>query len=112
MAASEIPLTLDPGILHRPLRDQFEAFLDEHRAGIRACLDGLSEERARKSLVPSKTTLLGLVKHAAFVERVLINHPLLPLSARAGDKQALVHRCCTVTSIEPGASGSARLART
>ncbi|MGQ5260883.1 DinB family protein [Micromonospora sp. ZYX-F-536] len=34
------------------------------------CLDGLTEEQARRSLVPSRTTLLGLVKHATFVERV------------------------------------------
>ena len=49
---------------------QFEAFIDEHRAALDACLDGLSEEQARRRLVPSKTTLLGLVKHATFVERV------------------------------------------
>ena len=35
-----------------------------------ASLDGLSDEQARRRLVPSRTTLLGLVKHAAFVERV------------------------------------------
>lgn len=34
------------------------------------CLDGLSEEQASRSLVPSATTLLGLVKHAIFVEKV------------------------------------------
>ena len=34
------------------------------------CLDGLTEEQARRSLVPSRTTLLGLVKHATFVEKV------------------------------------------
>jgi hypothetical protein len=53
-----------------PLRAQFEAFLDAHRAGLAGCLDDLTEEQARRSLVPSLTTLLGLVKHAAFVERV------------------------------------------
>jgi len=53
-----------------PLREQFETFLDEHRAALGACLDGLTEEQARRSLVPSRTTLLGLVKHATFVERV------------------------------------------
>ncbi len=37
---------------------------------ITACLDGLTDAEARARLVPSKTTLLGLVKHAAFVERV------------------------------------------
>ncbi len=53
-----------------PIRIQFESFLDEHRAELTACLDGLSEQQARRSLVPSKTTLLGLVKHATFVEQV------------------------------------------
>ncbi len=47
-----------------------EAFVDEHREMLRTCLDGLTEEQARRRLVPSATTLLGLVKHAAFVERV------------------------------------------
>ncbi|ANS78951.1 protein of unknown function DUF664 [Serinicoccus hydrothermalis] len=46
------------------------AFIDQHRAMLRASLHGLTEEEARASLVPSPTTLLGLVKHAAFVERV------------------------------------------
>ncbi|WP_410814165.1 DinB family protein [Micromonospora sp. 067-2] len=45
-------------------------FLDEHRRALNACLDGLTEEQARRSLVPSRTTLLGLVKHATFVEKV------------------------------------------
>lgn len=54
----------------RPVRDQFEVFIDEHRSDLNACLDGLTEEQARRSLVPSLTTLLGLVKHATFVEKV------------------------------------------
>lgn len=49
---------------------QLEVFLDQHRRAIRACLAGLTEEQARRRLVASKTTLLGLVKHATFVERV------------------------------------------
>ncbi|MGW5054063.1 DinB family protein [Actinokineospora sp. NPDC004072] len=53
-----------------PLRAQFDAFIDEHRTALTECLDGLTEEQARRSLVPSRTTLLGLVKHAAFVEKV------------------------------------------
>jgi hypothetical protein len=53
-----------------PLRAQFEVFLDEHRRELTACLNGLTEEQARRSLVPSRTTLLGLVKHATFVEKV------------------------------------------
>jgi len=57
-------------VFHDPIRAQFEVFLDEHRRDLTACLDGLTEEQARRSLVPSKTTLLGLVKHATFVEKV------------------------------------------
>ncbi len=57
-------------VLEEPEKVQFEAFLDEHRIALDACLDGLTEQQARRSLVPSKTTLLGLVKHATFVEKV------------------------------------------
>jgi Protein of unknown function (DUF664) len=57
-------------VTSEPLRVQMETFLDEHRAALRACLDDLTEEQARRSLVPSRTTLLGLVKHAAYAERV------------------------------------------
>lgn len=53
-----------------PLREQFDVFVDEHRTRLAGALDGLTDAEARASLVPSKTTLLGLVKHAAFVERV------------------------------------------
>jgi Protein of unknown function (DUF664) len=49
---------------------ELEGFVDEHRAALHDCLDGLTEEQARRSLVPSRTTLLGLVKHATFVEQV------------------------------------------
>ncbi len=57
-------------VIDQPVRAQFEAFLDTHRLGLNRCLDGLTEEQARRSLVPSRTTLLGLVKHATFVEKV------------------------------------------
>jgi len=53
-----------------PLKEQLETFLDEHRAALSASLNDLTEEQARRRLVPSQTTLLGLVKHAAFAERV------------------------------------------
>src|SRR5215475_15581886 len=57
-------------VIDQPARVQFEVFLDEHRKELNSCLDGLTEEQARRSLVPSRTTLLGLVKHATFVEKV------------------------------------------
>lgn len=62
--------TTDPATFPAPLREQFDSFLDEHRAALHASLDGLTEEQARRSLVASKTTLLGLVKHVTFVEKV------------------------------------------
>jgi len=57
-------------VIDEPARAQFEVFLDEHRAQLNGCLDGLTEGQVRRSLVPSRTTLLGLVKHATFVEKV------------------------------------------
>jgi hypothetical protein len=67
---SSLPATFAENVIGQPARAQFEAFLDEHRAALNGCLDGLTEEQARRSLVPSRTTLLGLVKHATFVEKV------------------------------------------
>ena len=64
------PATFAEDVINQPARAQFEAFLDEHRSELNGCLDGLTEEQARRSLVPSRTTLLGLVKHATFVEKV------------------------------------------
>ncbi len=60
----------EPAVFHATFRDQFEVFLDEHRSALHDTLNGLTEEQARRSLVASKTTLLGLVKHATFVEKV------------------------------------------
>lgn len=51
-------------------RAMLTAFLDEHRAAAAATLDGLSDEESRRSLVPSATTLLGLVKHLTLVETI------------------------------------------
>src|SRR3954463_14785602 len=67
---SNLPAASAEDVIDQPARVQFEAFLDEHRAGLSVRLDGLTEEQARRSLVPSRTTLLGLVKHATFVEKV------------------------------------------
>jgi hypothetical protein len=43
--------------------------VDIQRDQLAALLDGVTEEQARRCLVPSATTLLGLVKHGAWVER-------------------------------------------
>jgi hypothetical protein len=52
------------------LQEQLEEFLDQHRKAMYDSLEGLTEEEARRQLVPSLTTLLGLLKHVTFVERV------------------------------------------
>ena len=51
-------------------RQRVEELLDLYRTALHDSLDGMSEREARRSLVPSSTTLLGLVKHARFVEGV------------------------------------------
>jgi hypothetical protein len=67
---SSFPATFAKDVIDQSARAQFEVFLDEHRSVLNGCLDGLTEEQVRRSLVPSRTTLLGLVKHATFVEKV------------------------------------------
>ena len=49
---------------------QLAVFLDAHRATLRATLDGMTEREVRARLVPSRTTLLGLLKHATFLQTV------------------------------------------
>ena len=71
-------------------RATLEAFLDYYRDAIKAKLRGLSEEETRRRLVPSQTTLAGLIKHLARVEVSWFHHRLarvpaedLPLLASA-----------------------------
>lgn len=72
-------------VIHQPLRAQFEVFLDEQREALHDCLDDLTEEQVRRSLVPSRTTLLGLVKHATFVEKVWFDEGTAGLTSELGD---------------------------
>ena len=62
--------TDEVGTYRAPIEVQLAVFVDEHRAMLRDSLTGLTEAEVRERLVPSSTTLLGLVKHATFVERV------------------------------------------
>lgn len=59
-----------PDLYAAPVDEQLPEFIDQHRDMILASLDGLTEDESRALLVPSKTTLLGLVRHAVFVEQV------------------------------------------
>src|SRR5215467_12796596 len=51
-------------------RTQLDAFIEEYRSAIEETLDCLTEEQARRRLVPSATTLLGLLKHVTWMQRV------------------------------------------
>jgi hypothetical protein len=51
-------------------RTQLDAFVEDYRTAIESTLDGLTEEQARRGLVPSATTLLGLLKHVTWMQRV------------------------------------------
>ena len=51
-------------------RAQLDAFLEDYRRAVELTLDGLTEEESRRRLVPSATTLLGLLKHATWMQRV------------------------------------------
>jgi uncharacterized damage-inducible protein DinB len=50
-------------------REAMEGFLEYYRALIPAKARGLSEQDLRRRLVPTATTLAGLLKHLASVER-------------------------------------------
>lgn len=66
----EIEVRGEESVIDSAPKAQLEGFLDVYRAELANCLVGLTEAQARRSLVPSRTTLLGLVKHATFVEGV------------------------------------------
>ena len=81
---SQLPTneSLDPGeeVGTADERAILETFLDLYRGIVKRKLRGLSEEDATRRLVPSMTTLAGIVKHLRWVEmnwfqRVLAGRP-------------------------------------
>jgi uncharacterized damage-inducible protein DinB len=50
-------------------KETLTAWMDYHRATLLNKIDGVSDDDLRRPMVPSGTTLLGLVKHLAYVER-------------------------------------------
>lgn len=57
-------------------RHVLESMLDRNRTELINTTRGLSEENARRRLVASKTTPIGLIKHAAAAERIWFQHIL------------------------------------
>ncbi|MGH3600313.1 MAG: DUF664 domain-containing protein [Pseudonocardiaceae bacterium] len=49
-------------------RPTLEAFLDYYRATVAAKVSGMTEAQARSRLVPSATTLAGIVRHLRLVD--------------------------------------------
>ncbi|MCW2547963.1 MAG: hypothetical protein JWN96_2423, partial [Mycobacterium sp.] len=62
MGAFDVPLDGE--------RIQLDAFVEEYRGALEMTLANLSEEQARRRLVSSATTLLGLLKHVTWMQRV------------------------------------------
>lgn len=105
----------------KDMRQRLDELLEEYRRTLLAALDGLSEQEARVSLVPSKTTLLGLVKHVTYVEGVWFDQALTGRSyaeigiATTPDRSFTLTRADTVASVsaayEARAEASRRAAR-
>jgi hypothetical protein len=57
-------------------RATLEAFLDHQREEVKAKVRGLCDDDARRRLVPSATTLAGLLKHLQRVEASWFQHRL------------------------------------
>lgn len=87
-------------------RQRIAELIDEYRRTLHDALDGLTEEEARRRLVPSKTTLLGLVKHVTFVEGVWFDQAITGRSydeigiARTVDSSFTLRRGDTIQTVQ------------
>lgn len=86
-------------------RQRVDELIDEYRVVLHDALDDLTDEEARRRLVPSKTTLLGLVKHATFVEGVWFDQAVTGRSyaeigiARTVDGSFTLHKADTIETV-------------
>jgi Protein of unknown function (DUF664) len=78
MSASET----EPTDVLLEVRARLDELIDEYRTALHDSLNGLTEAEARLRLLPSKTTLLGLVKHVTFVEGVWFDQAVTGRSYR------------------------------
>jgi hypothetical protein len=88
--APEPPLAADERVSNSAEREVLEAFLDMYREIIRRKVAGLPGEQLRQRLVPSRTTLAGLVQHLTSVEQewfqqVLAQRPAEEIAGRPAD---------------------------
>ncbi len=59
----------EPTDAYADTRTRFLDYLDYYRAAVAAKLDGLSEEQARSSRLPSKWSPIEMAQHLVFMER-------------------------------------------
>jgi uncharacterized damage-inducible protein DinB len=71
----------DPGAATGSERQILDEFLNYYRQVIKRKVHGVAEDKARQRLVGSLTTLAGLLKHLACVEREWFQHTVGQLSA-------------------------------
>jgi hypothetical protein len=82
-----------------------DELIEEYRAALHDALDDLTDDEARRRLVPSMTTLLGLVKHATFVEGVWFDQAITGRSyaeigiARTVDGSFTLRKHDTIASV-------------
>ena len=87
-------------------RQRVEELIDGYRVALHDSLNDLTEEEARRRLVPSRTTLLGLVKHASFVEGVWFDQAVTGRSyddvgiPRTVDASFTLRRTDTIASVQ------------
>jgi hypothetical protein len=96
----------EPAAWTTDLRGRLDELVDEYRASLHDSLDGLTEDEARLRLVPSKTTLLGLLKHVTYVEGVwfdqaISGRPYAEIGiASTPDRSFTLRKTDTIASIQ------------
>lgn len=101
----------------RAVRGRVEELLDEYRQALLASLDGLDEDEARARLVPSRTTLLGLVKHVTYVERTWFDQAVTGRTPRgigiasSPDRSFSLHEDDTIASVRDAYRATADASR-
>ena len=86
------------------LRTRLEELIDGYRQALHDSVDGLTEEEAGLRLVPSKTTLLGLLKHVTYVEGVWFDQAITGRTNKALDIPGTPDRSFTLTKADTIAS--------
>lgn len=87
------------------VRRRLDEALDHYRARLETTFDGLSESELRRPLVPSRTTLLGLVKHLTYVERFYFEHSITGRSlqdigvANAPDRSFVLTKADSISKV-------------